>query len=168
MQFHDVPWSTFSPHDRATMLFVVHDEQVLLIRKLRGLGAGKIVGPGGRLDLNETPLEAAIRETQEELLITPTDISTAGELLFQFVDGYKLECHIFKARSWQGSPTATEEAIPLWFPLTQLPFEQMWADDPIWFPLMLANVPFFGCALFDGDQMLAHNIAPGTRPAKIY
>ena len=52
----------------ATLTFVIRNEQILLIRKKRGLGAGKINGPGGKLDPGETPLQAAIRETEEELL----------------------------------------------------------------------------------------------------
>ena len=39
--------------------------QVLLIRKKRGLGAGKINGPGGKLDPGETFAQTAVREVQE-------------------------------------------------------------------------------------------------------
>ena len=38
------------PVHQATLLFVINDGNVLLIRKKRGLGAGKINGPGGKLD----------------------------------------------------------------------------------------------------------------------
>src|SRR5687768_9308070 len=86
----DVEWDTWAPTDRATLLFVLDGDRVLLIRKQRGLGAGKINGPGGRLDPGETPLQAAVREVEEELCITPTGVRQCGELLFQFVDGYSL------------------------------------------------------------------------------
>ena len=36
-----------------------------------GLGAGKINAPGGKLEAGETALAAAIRETQEEIGVTP-------------------------------------------------------------------------------------------------
>ena len=51
----DVDWESWIPEQRATLLFVVKDGQVLLIHKKRGLGAGKINAPGGRLDPGETP-----------------------------------------------------------------------------------------------------------------
>jgi len=37
-------------------LFVIRAGQMLLIHKKRGLGAGKINGPDGRLDLGESLL----------------------------------------------------------------------------------------------------------------
>ena len=51
-------------------MFVVKGESILLIEKKRGLGAGKINGPGGKIDPGETPMEAVMRETLEELHIT--------------------------------------------------------------------------------------------------
>ena len=50
-----------------TLLFVIRAGQILLIHKKRGLGAGKINGPGGRLHLGESPLHGAVREVKEEL-----------------------------------------------------------------------------------------------------
>jgi 8-oxo-dGTP diphosphatase len=43
-------------------LFVIRDGHILLIHKKRGLGAGKINGPGGRIDLGESPQECAVRK----------------------------------------------------------------------------------------------------------
>ena len=63
----DIDWSTWTPTVQATLLFVVRDGQVLLIQKKRGLGAGKVNGPGGKLDPGETPLACALRETEEEI-----------------------------------------------------------------------------------------------------
>src|SRR5688572_30751046 len=87
LRLKDVDWSTWQARQHATLVFIVRDGKILLIRKKRGLGAGKITGPGGRLDAGETPLACATREMQEELCITPTDLQPHGELRFQFVDG---------------------------------------------------------------------------------
>ena len=54
----DIDWERWQPRERATLLFVIRGGEILLIRKLRGLGAGKINGPGGRIDAGETPLAA--------------------------------------------------------------------------------------------------------------
>jgi len=82
MKVSSIDWDNWTPEEVATLLFVARAGEVLLIRKKRGLGAGKINGPGGRLEENETPLECAIRETQEELLINPLDIRPAGSCFF--------------------------------------------------------------------------------------
>ena len=68
-KFSEIDWTNWQPKERATLLFVLRDGQILLIHKKRGLGAGKINAPGGRLENGETPLAAAIRETQEETLL---------------------------------------------------------------------------------------------------
>jgi hypothetical protein len=43
----DVDRSNWTPQERATLLFVIRDNQMLLIAKKRGLGAGKVNGPVG-------------------------------------------------------------------------------------------------------------------------
>jgi len=65
---------------------------------------------------------------------------------------------VFSATDCIGEPQETDEATPLWTPLDQVPFDQMWADDHIWFALMLAGTPFSGRFLFDGDVMLGHEV----------
>jgi len=150
----DIDWETWSPSDRATLLFVIRDGEILLIRKKRGLGAGKINGPGGRIESGESPLEAAIREVQEEVGVTPTDIRARGELSFQFVDGYGIHVHVFSATGCRGEVRESDEAVPIWTPLGEIPYHEMWADDVIWLPWMLDGKRFTGRFLFDGDAML--------------
>src|SRR5512141_1587472 len=154
--FEEIDWTNWVPQERATLLFVRRDGQVLLIRKKRGLGAGKINGPGGRLDPGETPLQCAIREVQEELCITPTSVQPRGELAFQFVDGYALFVYVFSADGCEGEPQETDEAAPIWTHYDAIPFDEMWADDRLWFPHLLNDQPFRGHFLFDGDELLGH------------
>ncbi|ELT98817.1 hypothetical protein CAPTEDRAFT_122161 [Capitella teleta] len=154
----DIDWNTWQGKDPATLTFIIKDEQILLIRKKRGLGAGKINGPGGRLEPGETMLECAIREVQEELCITPIDPIFCGESLFQFTDGYSIHVHTYMAHDFEGTPAETDEAIPLWFPLDGIPYEEMWADDIVWLPEMLKGSQFKGRYLFDGDRMLDHHL----------
>jgi 8-oxo-dGTP diphosphatase len=160
LRFDDIDWSHWSPKDEATLLFVVMGRQVLLIDKQRGLGAGKINGPGGRIEPGESPQEAAIREVQEELGITPLHIKKRGELSFQFTSGYSMRCHVFSASDLDGEPAPTPEAVPRWESIGNLPFDQMWADDRIWLPMLIAGQDFKGAALFEGEHMLGHDIRP--------
>ena len=154
----DIDWAAWKPTDVAVLLFVVQGGQVLLIRKKRGLGAGKINAPGGRLEPGETPEQAAVRETEEEVCVTPSPPERRGHLRFQFTDGYALECYVLASESCTGQVAETGEAIPLWTPLDALPFDEMWADDRMWLPHMLARRPFRGRFIFDGEIMLDHEL----------
>lgn len=158
----DIDWDAWRPHDTATLLFVLDGDRVLLIRKKRGLGAGKINAPGGRLEPEETALAAAVREVEEEVCVTPYEIEARGTLRFEFVDGYRLQAHVFVAYAFRGEPAETDEAIPIWFSRSQLPFSEMWADDALWLPRVLAGESVSGCFIFDGDAMLDHELTSHT------
>ncbi len=151
-------WSQWQPTERATLCFVVRGGEILLIRKKRGLGAGKVNGPGGRLEPGESPQQCAVRETQEELGVTPLDPVCRGELFFQFCDGYALHCAVFFAPDCEGEAVETDEAIPLWTPLDAIPYEEMWADDIHWLPGVLAGRTFRGYFVFDGERMLSRRV----------
>lgn len=154
----EIDWTAWTPVDRATLLFVIRDGRILLIRKKRGLGAGKINGPGGRLEDGEAPLECAVREVEEEIGVTPTGVDERGELLFQFVDGYSIHVWVFRAGGYEGETVETDEAVPLWFDLEEIPYAEMWADDRVWLPLMIDGRRFHGRFIFDGDAMLDHDV----------
>ena len=103
-------------------------------------------------------MECAIREVEEELRISPSGVGEVGELQFQFVDGYSIHVWVFKASDYVGTPQETDEADPLWTPISEIPYDRMWPDDRIWLPLLLADRPFLGRFVFDGDRMLDHQL----------
>ena len=154
-----VDWASWQPTIRATLLFILKGGKVLLIRKKRGFGMGKINGPGGKLDPGETELACAIRETEEELHVRAQDVQKRGELWFQFVDGMAMHVAVFMSTAYEGTATETEEAAPLWFPVDEIPFDEMWADDRHWLDRMLiGNENFLGHFVFEGDSMLSHEV----------
>ncbi len=154
----EIDWVNWEPKERATLLFVIRDGQILLIRKKRGLGAGKINGPGGRLEPGETPVEAAVRETREELGVVAVSPALRGELHFQFVDGYSLLCSVFTSQDCLGEAIETPEAVPLWTPLDAIPYHEMWEDDARWLPGVLEGRNFRGFFVFEYDKMLSHRV----------
>jgi len=161
-------WNQWQPRERATLCFVIHEGQILLIRKKRGLGAGKINGPGGRIEPGETPYDCAVRETQEEVGITPSELESRGELHFQFVDGYSLHCTVFTAKSFSGALIETDEALPIWTPIDAIPYHEMWADDIHWLPGVIEGGAFRAYFHFDGDTMLSKTVQwhpPASCPA---
>ncbi len=156
--FAEIDWARWRAVDPATLVFSVREQELLLIRKKRGLGAGKINGPGGRQELGESLDECAVREVQEELGVTPLGLVKFGENRFQFVDGYSIHVHIYRASDVVGEPVETDEAVPLWVPLDRIPYDDMWEDDRLWLPLLLEGTPFSGRFLFDGDALVDYEL----------
>jgi 8-oxo-dGTP diphosphatase len=151
-------WNSWQPTMRASLCFVQQDGEVLMIRKKRGLGAGKINGPGGRLEPGETALNAAIRETVEEVGVTPLNLSQRGELHFQFTNGLALHCVVFLAEGCVGEATESDEAIPYWMKPSEIPYHDMWADDAYWMPQMFEGKNFKGYFHFHDEVMLTHHL----------
>ncbi|NJK92064.1 MAG: 8-oxo-dGTP diphosphatase [Blastochloris sp.] len=151
-------WSEWVPGERAVLCFIVREGSILLIEKKRGLGAGKVNGPGGRMETGETREAAARRETEEEVGLTPLGLSEAGCLAFQFTDGYALHCTVFRAEGYEGEMKETEEAKPFWVSVAEIPYERMWADDIYWMPHLLEGRKFEGRFVFDEDRMLYHSV----------
>ncbi len=156
--FSDIDWTQWNPQDRAVLCFIFRGNELLLIHKKRGLGGGKINAPGGKIEPGESPREAAIRETQEEVGLTPLDPRPLGELSFQFTDGYSVHCIVFRAEGHQGIAIETDEAVPIWTALDAVPYEAMWADDREWLPLLIAGRAFRARYVFDGETMLSQEM----------
>jgi 8-oxo-dGTP diphosphatase len=153
---------TWSPDLIGTLCFVVDSGRVLLIEKKRGHGAGLINGPGGKLEAGETPLQCAIRETQEETCVLP--IEPQLQARFKFVDLVAAQWfgYIYVAHAHQGTARETAEGAPLWVDLQALPFAQMWPDDRYWLPRLLAGEKLEGEFLFDDGQLLTHRLRPAA------
>ncbi len=160
-----IDWTQWIPGIHATIMFIVRNGEILLIEKKRGLGAGKINGPGGKIDEGETPLQSAVRETQEELHVTPLDPIKLGELHFHMSDVPHIICHVYRADDFIGTPTETDEAVPVWTKLEEIPYDRMWEDDRYWLPLLLENKQFIGKFSFEGDKLLWRevNVLPGPQ-----
>jgi 8-oxo-dGTP diphosphatase len=152
-------WTSFSPQECAVILFVLDGDQILLIHKKRGLGHGKINGPGGHLEPGETPYNAAVRETKEEVGLTVDHLTERAVLQFIFTNGYSLEVTVFTAESYSGELVETDEARPFWCRLTEIPYDRMWADDHIWLPLVLDEKYVTGQFVFDDDVMLESSLS---------
>ncbi|MBR9689588.1 MAG: 8-oxo-dGTP diphosphatase [Candidatus Altiarchaeota archaeon] len=123
----------------ANLCYVMKGKQVLLMKKKRGIGSGKINGPGGRMKKGESPEEGAIREVKEELGIEVRSPKYRG--IIEFINDKQLAflCYVFTSTEFSGEPEETDEATPLWFDIDKIPFSEMWEDDIEWLPQVLAG-----------------------------
>jgi len=154
----EVAWEKWKPDQDAVTCYIVRGDEVLLIHKKTGLGAGKVNAPGGRIESGESAADAAVRECVEEVGLTPHSVEKRADLSFEFTDGFSLHCSAFFAYSHTGTPTESDEADPFWCGIEQIPFPQMWEDDAIWLPLALKGEYVEGRFIFDGDRMLSKEI----------
>src|SRR3546814_17552592 len=103
---------------------------VLLGYKRRGLGLGRVVGIGGKIEPGETVRAGAVREIEEEtgLRVDAADLEPAGVLdyLFPSRPPYSQRSHVFTCRRWQGEPVETEEIVPAGFAPFRLTFPPLW------------------------------------------
>jgi len=150
----------WTPDLVGTLLFVVDGDRVLLIRKRRGHGEGKINGPGGKVEPGEAPLACAVRETQEEVHVRPHRPQLAA--VFRFLDTEDDDWlgYVFVADGCDGTPEVTVEAIPRWYSLDDLPLAEMWEDDRFWLPRVLAGERLEGEFLFRSGRLLGHRLRP--------
>ncbi len=158
---NSINWPTHRFTEDAVLCFIRSENRLMLIRKKTGLGAGKINAPGGRIESGEAALNAAIRETQEEIGLTPSGLRQVAELNFIFTDGYSLRGFVFFANSFTGTPISTPEADPMWCDIDKIPYGEMWADDIHWLPRVLAGEKIVGRFIFDGERMMDGEVVVG-------
>jgi len=136
-----------------TLLFLRENGKLLLAMKKRGFGVGKWNGVGGKVETDETYEQAAIRECQEEVGVTPQLLHKVGELHFFDLPDVEHYCHVYTANDWDGEPRETEEMRPQWFAKADIPFDSMWPDDKFWIPLMLDNKLFKGIVTIEDNTI---------------
>ncbi len=143
-----------------TLCIIRRDDKILLGKKKRGFGAGRWNGFGGKVEAGESIEQAAIRETREECGIAISKLVERGVMTFIFSDDpVPSVVHIFEVLEFSGDPVETDEMLPQWFNLADIPYADMWEDDQYWLPLLLEGNNFTGTANFDSNHaMIDHDI----------
>lgn len=150
-----------------TLCFLVREKEVLLAIKKqgpRGFGVGKWNGVGGKVETGESIEDGAVREIQEEIgvRVASEDLVPAGSIRFTY-DGspdWDQTMYIFLLEKWTGEPIESEEMRPEWYKQNELPFKNMWIDDPHWLPLVLTGEKIKGAFHFNatGDAILSSSL----------
>ena len=115
--------------------------EVLLGEKKKGLGRGKMVGPGGKLEASESPAQAVVREVLEEsgLRVREEDLVRLGRIRYEFPDrpAWSQVSWVFATHVWQGEIVESDELLLHWHRVDDIPFDRMWDDARHWLPAAL-------------------------------
>ncbi|MFH1178365.1 MAG: NUDIX domain-containing protein [bacterium] len=130
----------------ATLGIIIQDEKLLLGEKKKGeIGIGKLSGPGGKLEPYEGLEECLFRETLEEFDVELKFPSLGGLraiIDFYAADEIDFRVYVYLAGILSGEVHETDEMIPKWYPLDDLPFNEMYDADRHWLPPLLRGEKF--------------------------
>ncbi len=143
----------------ATVCFPVRENEILLAKKTRKIGAGCWNGYGGGPDEGESLRDAAVRELFEEcgLVASPDDLLKIAIMEFHNTktDGsvFVARVHFYTLSVWSGNYRATEEmSDPTWFSKDNLPLDQMMPADRVFVPVALSGKKITGSAHYGPYQ----------------
>lgn len=97
-----------------------------------------------------------MRELREEteVDVAETKLEKVGVLHFTFEKKpeWDQDVNVFFVRDYAGPDAVeTEEMAPKWFKIEDIPYDDMWADDPYWLPRVLEGDKVDFSFTFDPD-----------------
>ena len=106
--------------------------------------AGETSFPGGRIEMDETPKEAAIRETIEELKISPESIEVFGPINYIIRDWAIVYCYVGQLHHYSLDEFVANEEVANIF---SLPLSYLLNNDPTYYAInieehMSTDFPF--------------------------
>ena len=166
MAEHTIPkpdWLNPPETVHAVLCYITRGDEFLLLLKSKGrFGEGFWNAPGGKINPFEKPEIAVRREVLEETGLEIFETKEMGTLEFYF--GKKeipdWTALVFICSKFSGNVTSSPEGELEWFKKDKLPFDQMWADDKYWLPLLIEGKKFHGVFVFSSDskKLLEHKI----------
>jgi 8-oxo-dGTP diphosphatase len=95
------PTPQFKPRLEIAAAFIESDDRILLLHRQKNKSQGNKWGiPGGKIDKNETPLQAVIREIEEETgyNISKQSIENLGTVYIEYNEKDHFVYHMFRTQ----------------------------------------------------------------------
>ena len=75
------------------------------------------------------------------MTVDPADLDPRGELLYLFPhrESWSQRSSVFVTTRWQGEPAESDELVPAWHDVADLPLGDMWDDARQWLPRVLVG-----------------------------
>lgn len=150
---------------QTSLIYVFNPEwQVLLCAKKKSnsgftISLGKRNGAGGKIEWDETLLQSAQRELEEEtgIVVDEKEFQLVGinTLYYENKPERDQEAHVFVIKEYAGDFHETEELLPQRFDVDKIPYEKMRDDDIHRMPRMFAGEYFEYVFHFSAEGKIA-------------
>ena len=149
----------------AVLLYAFYQNQLLMISK------NVWNGLGGKLDLGESPLMAAVREFEEEAncKTTPLQWQWLGQLFFPnfksqknqdwWVTVYITDLTETQVKQIPINDIHAKEGPLYWIPCDKVMGLKTWDGDQKFLPYVLSRTPFQGTFFYEAGKCVTHEIA---------
>ena len=130
-----------------TLCFLIDEDnnKILLGRKKYGEAKDKVNGFGGKVEESDTTItDALIREFYEETSAKVIDPELRSIINFHNIDtstntNELWRAYVYIATKWDGEPKESNEMTVEWIDKNQVPFDQMWENDRLWFNIIMSG-----------------------------
>lgn len=148
----------------AVVCFIRQNNQTLLMEKLPGptvVGEHLYNGPGGKVERDEDPYQAVIREVKDETGLKIHKPLHRGVI---FVPPHQRNrfndwmIHVFTATRFSGVLQGSKEGEPKWVDDEAVPGLKRWKSDEIFWPLLESPVKFTLRMIYEGDEYKSHEL----------
>jgi 8-oxo-dGTP diphosphatase len=133
-----------------TLVFLTRDRQILMLQGAahKKLWAGKYNGIGGHLEPGESPYRSALRELREEtgLVVESLELRAVVHITLPTPPGVVL--FVFIGSTPLGDLSSSDEGVPVWVDLDELPNLPLVEDLPELLPKLLEPGPMLFATYF--------------------
>lgn len=154
----------------ATLIYLMSGQEVLMLHrtgKENDFHGGKWNGVGGKLELNESAIECAVRETLEEtgIHLEKSQLNILGVLHFPLFKPQKNEDWLCYVVTGQVNDSQRSQLISKgaegelsWIQRDELLKLNLWEGDKLFLPHVLNNQKFNGTIWYAEQKVVRHEI----------
>lgn len=137
-------------------LFKENGKIIILAKKKRKIGVGKLNGYGGKFEEGENKDTCMVRELAGEsgVIVEKEDCKYLGEMTFhnEGKKGMIMRVYMYRIHAYFGEPKETEEmGPPHEFDISTIPYDEMMLGDDKFMPFILEGKKFTGEMYYSAD-----------------
>lgn len=144
------------PRKVTTLVYAVQDGQVLMMHRRKQPNLGQWTAPGGKVEIDESPAECAVRELLEETGLAATARPELRVIVTETspLPDWQWLMFIYRVDEFSGELAACDEGDLAWIEIEQVSSLDIPQADAIFFPHVLGNNPTPVAMKFEYDDAL--------------